>query len=1314
MSLTAVSPLAPQPTTSSSSSSSSSDTDLLDQLIGYVHNPNQVLAGGNTLAKGGSNIMIPMIQNIKIREDGQYHVIPVVVSPSSTNQQRVEPLVVSTGNNEGDEKQQQQDQQQGVFQTTIGSSSTTTTEGSTLNNNASECDFELDTSSSLLKESSSSTVLLLPSSTSTSSLPTTSGGGLVSTHPHSLHHVNSHHQYFKSTPNLSSSSSGHSRNSISSSVSSGSISGGANHHQQQQQSKGKRYKSVSNSDFKLESSKVSHHNHHGVMVSSSLPPLAPLPTNQSTTFLTSPLSSSTIGLPTSMGSESILANSISQTYIPALASSSTTTSTTSTFVGSPPSGSEGFTSPINSPPFSSLSPILKAHSFKNKFFTQPTRCRLCEQYMWVVIGKQGLICLDCGSCYHKLCAQRIGHNCASFKNVAKSTTMVSLDHYLHKIHLDEYTDTVGAVGPTTSSSRKNSVSALNTSSSSISFNNNNTSSLTGGSNTPRECMSPPPISSPSPPPSREHSRGRENSIFLSSNGSGQNLMQALMNTQGPQPTTEKKLRRSSVDSALRDFQQSFKSLVSTDENLISHYGCAYLGSVLKHGRLYLTENFICFYDNIVFDKSKQRQKVVPISSITGIEKRSGLAPNGILIKTQERDYQFCLFIHRDEAFEVIEALMLNQEQHLMSQSIAQKNIVGLRQVLSQRRTRSSSGKTSKRSKSVDGTVILGSKIPNTNRDHPVITIIKQNDLEMLNILLEHYTQNKVDDINHADKEGYTPLHVAVSSDISDNITIQILKHPTTNVHVKNVDGNTPLHYFCQKYRSPECQKIVQMFIEKGANVNEQNNNGETPLHKAIFNHGVRMLMVYVLLKNNANINIVNHAGESALHYAVRLGRLDVLKTLITAGADPTLVSTKQKKSPLMLAEEESNCTEIIDLLIRLEFIINTLTVSGLTQFKMALVLEEISQEGTLSRMDDEMITRIGCVDPDQKRLLFSLKHKKILVGKTPHITAGAMNLLKELENMDIKNGKWVISQHELEYTDKIGTGISGKVYKGLYRGREVAIKVLKSADEANSREEFLKEFHVLASLHSNLIVGLYGVVLEPRICLVMEYCQQGSLYQVLHNEKMTWERFFSFAGQLLNGISTLHQSEPQILHRDVKSLNFLVTRDSRIKVADFGLSRFNTKSNIITLNKTRGTSAYCAPEVFQGREYKDKSDIYSLAIVFWELIFTMFNGRYLHPYGEYKKMNEFQIMLYACNNNLRPTIPTVCPNSIKTMISKCWDASPEERPTALEAIELLALAEKDYQQDTALWAELLSGQPMDCCSESSSLSDEPILLSPPR
>lgn len=79
---------------------------------------------------------------------------------------------------------------------------------------------------------------------------------------------------------------------------------------------------------------------------------------------------------------------------------------------------------------------------------------------------------------------------------------------------------------------------------------------------------------------------------------------------------------------------------------------------------------------------------------------------------------------------------------------------------------------------------------------------------------------------------------------------------------------------------------------------------------------------------------------------------------------------------------------------------------------------------------------------------------------------------------------------------------------------------------------------------------------------------------------------------MLQGIECLHNWEPPVVHRDLKSLNLLVNEKWEVKVCDFGLSRFNTGSNLETLVKMRGTFAYCSPEVYFGEQFSTKSDVY--------------------------------------------------------------------------------------------------------------------------
>jgi len=95
----------------------------------------------------------------------------------------------------------------------------------------------------------------------------------------------------------------------------------------------------------------------------------------------------------------------------------------------------------------------------------------------------------------------------------------------------------------------------------------------------------------------------------------------------------------------------------------------------------------------------------------------------------------------------------------------------------------------------------------------------------------------------------------------------------------------------------------------------------------------------------------------------------------------------------------------------------------------------------------------------------------------------------------------------------------------------------------------------------------------------MEFCSRGSLYHVLQSDKydIGWDKTFRFALETVKGIECLHTWDPPIVHRDLKSLNLLVNEKWEVKVCDFGLSRFNTGSNLETLVKMRGTFAYCAP-----------------------------------------------------------------------------------------------------------------------------------------
>jgi serine/threonine protein kinase len=90
----------------------------------------------------------------------------------------------------------------------------------------------------------------------------------------------------------------------------------------------------------------------------------------------------------------------------------------------------------------------------------------------------------------------------------------------------------------------------------------------------------------------------------------------------------------------------------------------------------------------------------------------------------------------------------------------------------------------------------------------------------------------------------------------------------------------------------------------------------------------------------------------------------------------------------------------------------------------------------------------------------------------------------------------------------------------------------------------------MSCIRSPYIVYFYGACLEPRLCIVMEYCSRGSLWNVINDKsiEIDWQRVLQFSKDMTTGLKFLHTFDPPIFHRDMKSLNLLVTEDWVVKV----------------------------------------------------------------------------------------------------------------------------------------------------------------------
>jgi serine/threonine protein kinase len=110
---------------------------------------------------------------------------------------------------------------------------------------------------------------------------------------------------------------------------------------------------------------------------------------------------------------------------------------------------------------------------------------------------------------------------------------------------------------------------------------------------------------------------------------------------------------------------------------------------------------------------------------------------------------------------------------------------------------------------------------------------------------------------------------------------------------------------------------------------------------------------------------------------------------------------------------------------------------------------------------------------------------------------------------------WHMDFEELHFSEKIGMGAAATVYRGTYRDQTVAIKILRTGEsltEEKDLDDFRKELEILKTLRAPNIVTFMGATLEPRLCMVLEYCSRGSLHSFLKDTSrdLTWDLFFKW------------------------------------------------------------------------------------------------------------------------------------------------------------------------------------------------------------
>lgn len=205
--------------------------------------------------------------------------------------------------------------------------------------------------------------------------------------------------------------------------------------------------------------------------------------------------------------------------------------------------------------------------------------------------------------------------------------------------------------------------------------------------------------------------------------------------------------------------------------------------------------------------------------------------------------------------------------------------------------------------------------------------------------------------------------------------------------------------------------------------------------------------------------------------------------------------------------------------------------------------------------------------------------------------------------MDLE-GKIIGNRYEM--IEKIGNGGMATVYKAkdLTLKRNVAIKVLK--DEFTTDNEFIRRFNIEAQSAASLthpnIVSIYDVGSEGNIYyIVMELIQGKTLKQIIDEDGvLPWKWSLNIAIQIASALETAHKNN--IIHRDIKPHNIIITEDGIAKVTDFGIAKAVSNSTITAFGTTIGSVHYFSPEHARGGFTDAKSDLYSLGIVMYEML----------------------------------------------------------------------------------------------------------------
>ncbi|KAF7069808.1 hypothetical protein CFC21_075387 [Triticum aestivum] len=300
-----------------------------------------------------------------------------------------------------------------------------------------------------------------------------------------------------------------------------------------------------------------------------------------------------------------------------------------------------------------------------------------------------------------------------------------------------------------------------------------------------------------------------------------------------------------------------------------------------------------------------------------------------------------------------------------------------------------------------------------------------------------------------------------------------------------------------------------------------------------------------------------------------------------------------------------------------------------------------------------------------------------------------MNADKRIPLHDLQKITNDFSEHS-----RIGRGGYGDVYKGVYNGREIAVKLLHVDTLRGLDDQLFKNEvgNLLKAEHPN-IVQLVGYCYETRNIYVdnngandfsqriykiicFEYLQGGSLDRRLYDHSFApnWSTRYNIIKGICEGLNFLHKCKPRILHLDLKPANILLDSSMEPNVADFGLSRLFTQTHTHVTEKIIGTQKYMPPEFIKDHIISPKNDVFSVGVVMIEIMTGPTGYSNSFEMGDLAQLRGQVIDNWKNKINATSKYPLEESNQMETCIDtamRCVEPDRNSRPTIAEVLDIL-------------------------------------------